>query len=214
MKEAVSPGGTQPMPQCHPSSGVYSVSWLLNTEPFPWNHAEPWAPSGCPESLCALLPSSAPPRGAGDGGGKKAALLHHGPAVRSVGTQATTSVRGHSKTATNSTSRHLTNVYQPLWLSLDPTSMPGKVITSLKTTMDKGRVCNCGYKSQSLQARLANHPVPTGFPIGSAYVGSVSCTGNCIQGWRKEPDEGWVQCVYREVTEISPFSGFWFPESW
>ena len=99
-----------------------------------------------------------------------------------MGTQATTSVLGHSKMATNSTSRHLTNVYQPPWLSLDPTSTPGKVITSLKTTTDKGRVCNCGYKSQSLQARLANHPVPTGFPIGSAYVGSISCTGNCIQG--------------------------------
>lgn len=136
------------------------------------------------------------------------------PAVRarplawSVGTQATTSILCHSKTATNSTSKHLTNVYQPPWLSPDPMSTPSKVITSLKTIRDQGRVYNCGYKSRSLQARLANHPVPIGFPIGSAYVGSVSCMGNCIQGWRKEPDEGWVQCVCSEVTEISPLLDF------
>ena len=125
-----------------------------------------------------------------------------------MGTQATTSILGHSKRATNSASRRLTNVCQPPWLSLDPTSTPGKVLTSLKTTTDKGCVCNCGYKSRSPQARLANHPVPTGFPIDSADVGSVSYVGNCIQDWRKELDEGWVQCVYNEVTEISPLLGF------
>ena len=72
MKEATSPSGTQTMPHCHPSSEVYSVSLLLNTDEgrFPrttLNH-ELHLGARAPRRPGALLPSSAPPRGAGDGG--------------------------------------------------------------------------------------------------------------------------------------------------
>ena len=104
---------------CHPPSGVYSVSLLLNTADkgcFPGttlsHDLHPDTRTACLRS-CPALPLPGELVGAGKED-KAQALLHYGPAVRarplawSARTQATTSVLVHSKTASNSASRHLT----------------------------------------------------------------------------------------------------------
>ena len=58
MKEATSPSGTQTMPQCHPSSEVYSVSLLLNTDEgrFPGTTLNHELHLGGPGRSCPALP--------------------------------------------------------------------------------------------------------------------------------------------------------------
>ena len=111
---------------------------------FPWNHTEPWPPSRHPNSLSALLPSSASPRGAGGGregrqGSGSSPLWACRQGQASSLERENTGHHQRPRSQQNSNQLRL-QTFNKMSTSLrgfhqiPPTS--GKVITCLKTTLD------------------------------------------------------------------------------